>query len=97
EGEGRPEAKAAKVAALAFEDLQSVAGADGRGFSAGAVAAACRAALDRIESAFIGTIHGFCADLLRRHPLAAGVDPYFRVDDGLAWRRFHEEQWPVFL
>lgn len=34
-------------------------------------------ALLRLEEAQIGTIHGFCADLLRRHPVWAGVDPGF--------------------
>ncbi|HEX4110582.1 MAG TPA: UvrD-helicase domain-containing protein, partial [Solirubrobacteraceae bacterium] len=34
------------------------------------------------EGAAIGTIHGFCARVLRAHPLAAGVDPAVRVLDG---------------
>lgn len=38
-------------------------------------------ALLRLEEAQIGTIHGFCADLLRRHPVAAGVDPGFEELD----------------
>jgi len=38
------------------------------------LAAAARA-LDR---AFIGTIHAFCAQLLRRRPVEAGVDPVFQ-------------------
>jgi ATP-dependent helicase/nuclease subunit A len=33
------------------------------------------------ESAFISTIHGFCARLLRAHALAAGLDPAFSVLD----------------
>jgi ATP-dependent helicase/nuclease subunit A len=33
------------------------------------------------ESAFISTIHGFCARLLRAHALAAGLDPEFAVLD----------------
>ncbi|HET6867575.1 MAG TPA: UvrD-helicase domain-containing protein [Solirubrobacteraceae bacterium] len=33
------------------------------------------------ESAFISTIHGFCARLLRAHALAAGLDPVFSVVD----------------
>ena len=33
------------------------------------------------ESAFISTIHGFCARLLRAHALAAGLDPAFVVLD----------------
>jgi len=33
------------------------------------------------EAAFIGTFHGFCARLLRTHPLAATLDPDFTVLD----------------
>jgi ATP-dependent helicase/nuclease subunit A len=33
------------------------------------------------ESAWISTIHGFCRRLLAAHPVAAGVDPRFRVID----------------
>ncbi|WP_420447719.1 UvrD-helicase domain-containing protein [Candidatus Palauibacter sp.] len=36
-------------------------------------------ALEKLELAHIGTIHGFCADLLRERPVEAGVDPAFRV------------------
>lgn len=36
------------------------------------------AALARLEEAHIGTIHSFCADLLRERPVEAGVDPAFR-------------------
>jgi len=35
-------------------------------------------ALREIDRAFIGTIHAFCARLLRERPLEAGVDPSFR-------------------
>ena len=39
------------------------------------------------EAAFVGTFHGFCARILRAHPLAAGVDPDFQVaDEGQAAR-----------
>jgi ATP-dependent helicase/nuclease subunit A len=33
------------------------------------------------EAAFIGTFHGFCARLLRAHPLPAGLDPDFAILD----------------
>ncbi|MGZ4218931.1 MAG: UvrD-helicase domain-containing protein, partial [Solirubrobacteraceae bacterium] len=33
------------------------------------------------EGAFISTIHGFCARVLRAHALAAGIDPLFVVLD----------------
>jgi len=36
-------------------------------------------ALEQLEVAHIGTIHSFCADLLREHPVEAGVDPVFKI------------------
>ncbi|HEX3512278.1 MAG TPA: ATP-dependent DNA helicase [Solirubrobacteraceae bacterium] len=33
------------------------------------------------ETAYVGTFHGFCARVLRTHPLAAGLDPDFRILD----------------
>src|ERR1700757_526685 len=42
--------------------------------------ARARAALEDLDKAPIGTIHSFCAQLLRLHPVEAGVDPAFRVD-----------------
>ncbi len=36
------------------------------------------------EAAFISTIHGFCARVLRAHALAAGIDPSFSVLDEVA-------------
>jgi len=40
------------------------------------------AALERLEAAPIGTIHSFCADLLRERPVEARVDPVFEVRAG---------------
>jgi ATP-dependent exoDNAse (exonuclease V) beta subunit len=37
------------------------------------------AGLPKLEEARIGTIHSFCADLLRERPIEAGVDPRFQV------------------
>jgi len=34
-----------------------------------------------LDGAWISTIHGFCLRLLKTHPLAAGLDPRFRVLD----------------
>ncbi len=53
-------------------------------------------ALSALESCFVGTIHAFCARLLRERPVEAGVDPAFREmdepeDNGAreeAWRRY---------
>jgi ATP-dependent helicase/nuclease subunit A len=37
------------------------------------------------EAAFVSTFHGFCARLLRTHPLLAGLDPEFEIlEEGLA-------------
>jgi ATP-dependent helicase/nuclease subunit A len=49
----------------------------------------------RTESAFISTIHGFCARVLRAHALSAGLDPQFTVldryaSDPLAARAFDD-------
>lgn len=37
------------------------------------------AALEKLELARIGTIHGFCSDLLHERPIEAGVDPLFEI------------------
>ena len=34
-------------------------------------------AVRRLERAFVGTIHAFCANMLRQRPVEAGVDPGF--------------------
>jgi ATP-dependent helicase/nuclease subunit A len=36
-------------------------------------------AVEELEEARIGTIHSFCSDLLREHPVEAGIDPLFEV------------------
>jgi ATP-dependent exoDNAse (exonuclease V) beta subunit len=36
-------------------------------------------ALEQLEAARIGTIHAFCADLLRERPVEARIDPLFEV------------------
>jgi ATP-dependent helicase/nuclease subunit A len=51
------------------------------------------AALQDLDGAAIGTIHSFCADILRRHPREAGVDPRFSVDDGVVFDRIFDEAW----
>ena len=40
-------------------------------------AARLRHAVDRVDGCFIGTIHAFCARLLRERPVEAGVPPEF--------------------
>ena len=36
---------------------------------------------EQVERAYVSTVHGFCARLLRENPIAAGVDPEFAVMD----------------
>jgi ATP-dependent exoDNAse (exonuclease V) beta subunit len=57
-------------------------------------------AVCELEEARIGTIHSFCADILREHPVEAAIDPLFEVapDDltyplfDLAFDRWFERQ-----
>ncbi len=67
----------------------------GRG--ADEVLARARAAVEDLDKAPIGTIHSFCAQLLRLHPIEAGLDPAFRVDDGDALEEIFEAEWSRFL
>ena len=56
-------------------------------------------ALARLDTAFVGTIHAFCARLLRERPVEAGVDPGFdemeQPEDESArqeaWERYAEK------
>src|SRR3954453_21914842 len=43
-----------------------------------------------VDAAWMGTIHGFCARVLRSRPLAAGLDPRFTVLEAAAARRVAE-------
>ncbi len=48
-------------------------------------------ALARLEEAHIGTIHGFCAEILRQRPVEAEIDPAFReLDEEAATRLYHQ-------
>src|SRR6266545_1381797 len=45
----------------------------------------------RLERAWVSTVHGFCARLLRENAVFAGVDPEFRVLDATeSWRMQQE-------
>jgi ATP-dependent helicase/nuclease subunit A len=53
-------------------------------------------ALDEIDRAFVGTIHSFCARLLRERPLDVGLDPAFEelpVEERDGLRRRFWEAW----
>src|SRR4051812_26198991 len=51
----------------------------------------------RTEGAFVSTIHGFCARLLRTHAVAAGLDPAFSVLDEPRAARLRERAFAVAL
>ncbi|MGB4429904.1 MAG: UvrD-helicase domain-containing protein, partial [Thermacetogeniaceae bacterium] len=52
-------------------------------------------ALSKLERCFLGTVHSFCAALLRERPVEAGVDPSFEeleeLDDALLRKRAWDE------
>ena len=45
----------------------------------------------KLGGAWVTTIHGFCSRLLAGHPVAAGIDPRFRVLDGAEAERAARE------
>ena len=49
------------------------------------------------EAAFVGTFHGFCARLLRTHPLMAGLDPDFTILDEDLARRMRDRAFGIAL
>lgn len=53
-------------------------------------------ALTGLEKSFIGTIHSFCARLLRERPIEAGIDPEFREIEEHEDRILLEESWDEY-
>ncbi|HEY1540076.1 MAG TPA: UvrD-helicase domain-containing protein, partial [Solirubrobacteraceae bacterium] len=49
------------------------------------------------ETAWVSTIHGFCARLLRAHAIAAGLDPAFAVLDEATARTLRDRAWEQAL
>lgn len=56
-----------------------------------------RLALMNLEKGFIGTIHSFCAKLLRERPVEAGVDPDFEEMEEDQNRVCAEEVWSEYV
>lgn len=54
-------------------------------------------ALARIDRCFIGTIHSFCARLLRERPVEAGVDLAFEELDEPSDARLRQEAWDLYV
>ena len=62
-----------------------------------AIVARAEEAEAKLDRATVTTIHGFCAEILRAHPLQSGLPPGFAADRGLAGRRLAEEEWTPFI
>ena len=53
--------------------------------------------LARLDQAFIGTIHSFCAHLLKRRPVEADLDPAFGVADEMESFFLFEDLWTEWM
>jgi len=69
----------------------------GEAGSVAEIAARCRQAALHLDRATVTTIHGFCTEILRGHPIEANLPPAFRVDRGPASLRAAREEWARFL
>jgi ATP-dependent helicase/nuclease subunit A len=67
------------------------------GEPAARIAARSLAALHDLDVAAVGTIHAFCAELLRRQPVEAGVDAAFDIDEGGSFRALLETETSRYL
>ncbi|HPZ43889.1 MAG TPA: UvrD-helicase domain-containing protein [Bacillota bacterium] len=54
-------------------------------------------ALNDLDRCFLGTIHSFCATLLRERPVEAGLDPDFREIEELEDALLCEQAWEDYL
>jgi ATP-dependent exoDNAse (exonuclease V) beta subunit len=62
-----------------------------------AAAGRCRAALDDLDSAAIGTLHSFAQRILSEHPVEAGLPPHVEVLDEVASMVAFDDRWSAFL
>ncbi|HUQ45127.1 MAG TPA: UvrD-helicase domain-containing protein [Gemmatimonadaceae bacterium] len=53
----------------------------------------CEQALRELDRAFLGTIHAFCARLLRERPLEVGLDPNFKEVSEEGWEELKKRFW----
>jgi ATP-dependent helicase/nuclease subunit A len=59
--------------------------------------AACAQASQQIDRLYVGTIHGFCARLLREYPVDAGLDPRFTELDEIDTAAMHQRFWRSWI
>jgi ATP-dependent helicase/nuclease subunit A len=67
------------------------------GVDAATIAARAHFAASRLDRATVTTIHGFCTEILRSHPIDAELPPGFQVDRGPASARAAREEWERFV
>ena len=53
--------------------------------------------LSQLDKACIGTIHSFCAEILKIFPLEAGLSPNAKIDSGYQELQIFERYWTQFL
>ena len=61
------------------------------------ILARVQSALARLDRASVGTIHSFCADILKTFPLEAGLSPQAEIDAGVKATRLFNARWNSFL
>jgi ATP-dependent helicase/nuclease subunit A len=61
--------------------------------AASEAAVRCERALHELDRAFLGTIHSFCARLLRERPLEVGLDPNFQEVSEDGWEELKQRFW----
>ncbi len=57
----------------------------------------CRAALDDLDSAAIGTLHSFARRILGEHPIEAGIPPRIEVLDEVGSAVAFDDRWARFV
>ena len=78
--------------------LEEVIGkAVAQGTADGEEARRFRDSLHVMDRAYIGTIHGFCARLLRERPLEIAIDPNFQETSGEEWEELTRNFWRKFV
>jgi ATP-dependent helicase/nuclease subunit A len=95
-GSGKTHEMARRMAAGIAAGVYQVEQSAGFPDAAGRVAR-IRSALSNLERFFAGTIHSFCAHLLRERPIEAGVSPGFTELDEGADALLRKQSWRDFL
>ena len=85
-----------RKAAAELQNRFQLALEDAVGRASGKSAERLRHARNHVELCFIGTVHSFCARLLRERPVEAGVDPSFEELDDERDARLREQAWETF-